>query len=176
MGGKEGAAVGDSRSLVRQIRVASPCPADWARMAGDERVRFCSECRLHVYNLSVMTEGEIEDLVREKDGRLCVRFFRRADGTVLTGDCPVGRSAARRRLAWISAGVAAVLGAIGGLGFAQRDRIALGTRDSRLRRVEPFRSVLNWLFPVPFGGAEVGKLMMPRIAPPAGEPGGNSEK
>jgi len=25
------------------LRIASPCPADWNKMAGDERVRHCSE-------------------------------------------------------------------------------------------------------------------------------------
>jgi hypothetical protein len=34
--------------------------------------------------------AEAERLVVEKEGRLCVRFHRRADGTVLTRDCPVG--------------------------------------------------------------------------------------
>src|SRR5581483_9913884 len=29
-------------------------------------------------------------LVRDKEGRMCVRMYQRADGTVLTSDCPVG--------------------------------------------------------------------------------------
>ncbi len=76
-----------------EIRVASPCPADWNAMQGDERRRFCSQCKLHVYNLSAMTRDEASALVAgksEKDARLCVRFYRRTDGTVLTQDCPVG--------------------------------------------------------------------------------------
>ena len=80
------------------IRVASPCPADWNEMLGDERKRFCSQCSLNVYNLSGMTRDEAENLLLTSEGRVCVRFYRRADGTVLTKDCPVGWQAVKRRV------------------------------------------------------------------------------
>jgi hypothetical protein len=87
------------------IAVASPCTVDWEGMTGDARVRHCGSCRLNVYNLSEMTRAEAESLVRNREGRLCVRFYRRADGTVITRDCPVGLRAIRRRmaLAWSAA-------------------------------------------------------------------------
>ncbi len=56
-----------------RLRVASPCPADWNAMQGDDRVRFCGQCVKNVYNLSAMTHAEAEDLIREKEGKLCVR-------------------------------------------------------------------------------------------------------
>ena len=59
-------------------------------MYGDDRVRFCSSCNLNVYNLSGMSRQEVTELFRLVEGRLCVRFYRRKDGTVLTRDCPVG--------------------------------------------------------------------------------------
>ena len=59
-------------------------------MNGDDRVRFCGECQLNVYNLSAMSRSEAEDLVRQREGRLCVRFYRREDGTMITQDCPRG--------------------------------------------------------------------------------------
>ena len=89
------------------IRVAPPCPASWKGMTGDARVRHCAGCRKNVYNLSAMTRREAETLVREREGRLCVRFFRRADGTILTADCPVGLRAVRRRLALLGSALAA---------------------------------------------------------------------
>jgi len=58
-------------------------------MVGDERARLCLQCQKHVYNFSAMTEAEIAQVVREKEGRLCARFYRRADGTMLTADCPL---------------------------------------------------------------------------------------
>src|SRR2546423_5481918 len=80
------------------VRVAAPCPADWERMVGDERMRYCGQCNLHVYNLSGMTRAEAEALITNAEGRLCVRFYRRADGTVLTRNCPVGLRALKRRV------------------------------------------------------------------------------
>ncbi|HEV8145733.1 MAG TPA: carboxypeptidase-like regulatory domain-containing protein [Bryobacteraceae bacterium] len=73
-----------------QVRIASPCRADWDAMQGDDRVRFCAECGKNVYNLSALTRPEAEALVTEKEGRMCVRFYQRADGSALTSDCPVG--------------------------------------------------------------------------------------
>ena len=49
--------------ILRRVRIASPCSASWERMEGDERVRFCRECNLNVYNLSGMTKREAESLV-----------------------------------------------------------------------------------------------------------------
>jgi len=95
------------------LRIASPCRAPWENMDGDERVRFCRECNRNVYNLSAMTEAEARRVVAEREGRLCVRFFQRRDGTVLTSDCPVGGKRAFLRagagtalaLAGVTAGV-----------------------------------------------------------------------
>jgi hypothetical protein len=74
---------------LNNLRVASACPADWEKMVGDERMRHCSECNLNVYNLSAMTKPQVQVLIASSRGkRLCTRFYRRADGTVLTQDCP----------------------------------------------------------------------------------------
>ena len=92
-----------------KVRVASPCPADWDSMIGDERVRFCGQCELHVYNLSAMTKAQAENLIVRTEGRLCVRFFRRTDGSILTQDCPVGLRALRQRMSRIRRAVASML-------------------------------------------------------------------
>src|SRR6185503_21216807 len=42
------------------------------------------------YDLSAMTRDEATALVAASEGKLCARFYRRTDGTVLTADCPVG--------------------------------------------------------------------------------------
>jgi hypothetical protein len=96
-------------ALLTNIRVASPCPARWADMTGDDRARFCAQCQKHVYNLSEMTAEDASDLIREKEGRLCVRFYQRADGTVLTADCPVGAAAVWRRAKTLAAAAVALL-------------------------------------------------------------------
>ena len=84
-------------SPLDNIRIASPCSADWNEMYGDDRKRFCGECKLNVYNLSGMTSDEAESLIMNAEGRLCVRFYRRADGSVLTQDCPVGWAKVKQR-------------------------------------------------------------------------------
>jgi len=86
---------------VDAIQIASPCHARWDDMHGDDRVRFCFSCRKNVYTLDGMSKREIRALFEETEGKACVRLYRRADGTVLTADCPVGlaakaRAAARR--------------------------------------------------------------------------------
>jgi hypothetical protein len=90
---------------ILNIRIAAPCSADWDKMAGDDRVRYCEQCRLHVYNLSAMSAQEARNLIAKSEGRLCVRFYQRRDGTVLTKDCPVGLKVVMRRLARV-AGIA----------------------------------------------------------------------
>lgn len=94
-------------SLLDRVRVSAPCEADWNEMRGDERVRFCARCSLNVYNISAMTRRESERLVMASEGRLCVRFYRRRDGTTLTQNCPVGLRALKRRVSRISSAVAA---------------------------------------------------------------------
>jgi hypothetical protein len=98
--------------VLEGLRIASPCTVSWDAMKGDDCVRHCGACRLNVYNLSSMSRREAEALVRRSEGRLCVRFFRRADGTVLTEDCPAGLRAIRRRLRLVGGAVAAMFAAI----------------------------------------------------------------
>src|SRR5688500_3609243 len=54
--------------VLENIRVATPCRADWKLMTGDERTRHCGDCKKNVYNLSNMTRDEAEALILEKEG------------------------------------------------------------------------------------------------------------
>jgi hypothetical protein len=91
------------------IRVASPCPISWEQMRGNDRVRFCTECQLNVYNFAELTRTEAEEVLRTTEGRLCGRLYLRADGTLITKDCPVGFRATRRRAARLAGAVFAAL-------------------------------------------------------------------
>ena len=100
--------------ILSNFRIASPCPADWEKMVGDERVRHCAECNLNVYNLSAMTELEVKELIQDRRGkRLCARFYRRADGTVITQDCPWSLRGLKRRASRIAAAVLAGMMSVG---------------------------------------------------------------
>lgn len=94
--------MGQFNNPLEKIRIASPCAADWNEMQGDQRKRFCGECKLNVYNLSAMTKREAENLLINSEGRLCVRFYRRADGTILTRNCPVGWAKVKQRVSRIT--------------------------------------------------------------------------
>ena len=96
--------------VLPNIRVASPCKADWNAMApvDGERVRHCGDCKKNVYNLSNMTRDEAEAVIVAHEGKLCVRYYQRKDGTILLKDCTVGAANGRKRR-WIAAGVTALL-------------------------------------------------------------------
>lgn len=123
-------------SPLYNIKIASPCSANWDTMYGNERKRFCGDCKLNVYNISGMTVKEAENLLERSEGRLCVRYFRRADGTILTKDCPVGWAKVKQRATMIAT---AVFSLIVGL-FTGLSILALLSRNSDLVK----------RFPIPF--------------------------
>ena len=84
---------------MKQERRTPAYTTRWEDMAGNERARFCGQCRKSVFNLSAMTHDEIERLVSEQEGRFCGRFYRRPDGRMLTADCLTGQRLRRTRLA-----------------------------------------------------------------------------
>jgi len=111
--------IDDDRARVRlpvlldNIRVASPCTETWSAMRGDGRVRHCGTCDQNVYDLSELTRTEAEALLREKEGKLCARYYRRSDGAVMTKDCPSGTLRPRRGR-WYAGAIVALFGLIAG--------------------------------------------------------------
>ena len=99
--------------VLPNIRVATPCRADWNEMTGDDdRVRHCAHCDKDVFNLSAMTREQAEALIIARAGDLCARYYQRSDGTILLQDCEVGIAQKRKRKV-IAAGAAGLL-AMGG--------------------------------------------------------------
>jgi len=111
---KKRPARGYALPLLDRIAIASPCSARWADMRGDDKVRFCGACEKNVYDLSAMTREEAEQTLQTL-GTPCVRFHRRADGTVMTQDCPVGVRRKRMRLAAVLAIGSGLTTAVAGL-------------------------------------------------------------
>ena len=72
------------RIPLEQVRVAEPCPVPWDSMAGDDKSRYCSHCKLHVHNLSALREDEAQRLVCESAGRLCIASVPNEQGGVTT--------------------------------------------------------------------------------------------
>lgn len=155
-----------SSSLIslQSVQIATPCRADWSKMEGDDKSRFCQTCAKSVYNLSAMTTPEAQALIAEKEGNLCARIYRRADGTVITGDCPVGVTAPRRPFWGAIAGVLAAIGAgglVSGCGSnatgAQPSASAMQRSDSieKMRSMPVIGAIVNKFAPQPMvmGGA-----------------------
>ncbi len=106
------AIAGRKAQTLLKLRIASPCKANWSDMVGDDRVRLCGDCDRNVFNVSTMTADEAEHLIHNHTGRLCVRYFQRADGTILLADCEIG-SRPKRRRRMIAGGAAALLAGYG---------------------------------------------------------------
>lgn len=85
----------------------SPCPVRWADMVGGERERTCLRCQKSVFNLSAMTRAEGEAFLESRVGLdTCLSIFRRADGKLVTADCPPPM---KRRVYLILGGVSGVV-------------------------------------------------------------------
>jgi hypothetical protein len=104
---------------VNKLRVAKPCHVGWENMSGNEKVRFCNACELNVYNITEMTSVEINSLIQRSGGKLCGRFYKRADGTILTKDCPVGFRKYQKRVARFAGATLATILGLFSIGFGQ---------------------------------------------------------
>ncbi|MCE3607059.1 hypothetical protein LXA47_26165 [Massilia sp. P8910] len=126
-------------TALRHIDIASPCTASWDKMKGDDRVRHCNDCNKNVFNLSAMAQADAAALLADNhDGNLCVRFYRRQDGTVMTSDCGDSPRAAVRQ-AWrklpFMAGAAML--ALSAAGCAVSDPVPVSTVDAPAPTVPP---------------------------------------
>ena|SRR5882724_7847161 len=143
------------------VKVAAPCPANWDAMSGNDRVRFCSQCNLNVYNLSGMSRNEATSFVNRTEDRVCVRYYRRADGSILTDNCPVGLRALKRRAIKVANAVlSSVICFLAGMGLYRvvpllEDRVmVMGTM--------PAREIRPSAGPLSPGAAELGTMEMGR--------------
>lgn len=136
-----------------QLRIASPCPASWDDMIGDEKVRHCRDCNLNVYNFVEMQTSEIAAILEQaQGGRVCAQLYQRADGTVLTADCPVGFARVRRNLRRMAGAVAAgvaLLFSASLLMAGQRGVSYGGNAASKLSRIQPIAWLLERFKPNP---------------------------
>ena len=118
-------AVSEPRLSLDVVHVPSPCTVPWQTVSGGDRVRHCDQCRESVYNLSAMTAVEAAAVLRANPDGPCVRFYRRADGTVMTAD-RCGRAARAWRRFTITLG--AVLVGLASLARCDCSRIGICTQ------------------------------------------------
>ncbi|MBV9864671.1 MAG: hypothetical protein JO316_04930 [Abitibacteriaceae bacterium] len=159
------------------VRVATPCRAAWENMHGNDQVRFCQTCAKNVYNLSAMTQAEAEALIQVKEGKMCIRFYERTDGTVLTQDCPVGlRGVQRRMFKGLAAGLAACIAFGFGLIGIGNHSAAWGSERAMnsLRHTQPFAALINWISPEPTLTAVAGEMVVMPPKQPVSAPNSSS--
>ncbi|MFO0595351.1 MAG: hypothetical protein U0228_08605 [Myxococcaceae bacterium] len=150
-----------------KVAIASPCRVKWSSMkqvGDDARVRECGDCKMKVFTVSELTREEFFTLLRERDatgGRVCGRVFLRADGTVVTKDCPVGLR--KKVLGGLVTGLALFLAVVGvGVMRARRnecpttgswfDRVVTAkvvAAREELRDTKMLGALVNQLFPLP---------------------------
>jgi hypothetical protein len=178
--------------MALRIDIAAPCSETWESMQGDERVRHCASCKLNVFNTKELTEKELLALLSSANGgRVCGRVYKRADGTVLTKDCPTGVAMLRRRvLMGISLAASFVLVLLGyratnapscevDANSSWLTRIVqprfVSAREE-LRKSQFFGSMINELWPLPRASAP-GSMMLGKMkyVPPK-TPGAASTK
>ena len=93
-----------ARDLNKLIEIKTPCTADWDSMTGDDRIRFCEHCNLNVNDLSQLTPKRVRRLVTKSNGRLCIRYQKRPDGSPIIKAVPAKLHTIGRRASRIAAG------------------------------------------------------------------------
>ncbi|MGE0784232.1 MAG: hypothetical protein AB7S26_00990 [Sandaracinaceae bacterium] len=147
------------RIRLEVLDIPEPCTVPWETMRGDDRVRFCSECRLNVFDLSALSREAAEELVAANNGSLCVQLTRRADGTVVTEDCaPVRLALLRRGVRRAFVGTAALFTGLLSAGAALASAVGFASSDAAAR-AEPRKTPPAALY------AEAPMLPMQPIQP-----------
>lgn len=142
-----------------ELKISSPCPKSWDDLVGDNRIRYCGQCRLNVYNLAEMPKAEVDALVRSTEGRLCGRLYLRGDQTATTRDC--GGYRARKTLRrWLTAAGVLLL-----IGFTWASRSADSPDRSSLPKWA--QAVLDIIDPPRQSGGSGQQMMVGRICPPS---------
>jgi hypothetical protein len=115
-----------------------------------------------------MTRDEAESLVARHEGRLCVRFYRRFDGSIITQDCPVGFQAVRERVSyWTRAIGAATLTFLAAAGFSRWMPAFTAPTPQRMMGkmvmpVEGVPVVQGAIPPGPYPGFRMGQMIVKR--------------
>ena len=73
------------------VAIPITCPVPWDEMHGDDRTRFCDQCKQNVHDVSELTRAEAVELVTGGEETPCLRLYRRQDGRVMTTDCMTKR-------------------------------------------------------------------------------------
>jgi hypothetical protein len=153
------------------LRLSEPCPVPWDSMRGNDRVRFCEHCKLHVHNLSNMTDDEAEAFLSKRPigARTCAQMTLR-DGELVTLDYGTKPSSARKWAALVAIGAATVAGAGGAVQLATaqnanlRGDVAVAGMIAPMRGMGASECTLTAHTPLPTSD-EIKTLCPPQTVP-----------
>src|SRR4029079_18148159 len=114
----------------------------------------------YVYNISELTQDQAESLIEEHEGKMCLRYFQRFEGTTMTKDCAVGWAAFKKRTLLIGGAAAAIV--ISVFSFLTLGAFAATLAANGVRVRSPIQVIDEMLFP----RAVAGGICAPP-APPA---------
>ncbi|HEY8562273.1 MAG TPA: carboxypeptidase-like regulatory domain-containing protein [Pyrinomonadaceae bacterium] len=115
------------KDFLDSLHVDSPCRESWEEMTGGDQVRFCSHCAKDIHDLSAMPRAEAEKLVKNSNGRLCVRLVKTPRGKTVTA--PPALTRIKRRARFAASALAASI-ALSAHAYAQQ--------------TEPSERLVNW--------------------------------
>jgi hypothetical protein len=180
--------------MALEVKIASPCTVKWESMTpvrapgGDgvgrqndgDRQRHCAQCKLNVFNIKELSEGEVRSLLMKAEGRVCGRIMQRKDGTIITKDCPRGVEALRKRAMMAFMAASALFLALVGLRIGNRKDECPSTSDSwfdrtvsarfyevreELRDTKTFGAVIEKFWPRPMTVTAGAMIALPPPTP-----------
>jgi hypothetical protein len=107
-----------------------------------------------------MSKKDAEALITSAEGRLCVRYYHRLDGTILTDNCPVGLRALKRRVSGISRAVAS-----SALSFFAGVAVLAGLQQAQVALDATTEVGIDLIDPVPLPEEEAAPVPAPPSAP-----------
>jgi hypothetical protein len=116
------------KNFLDSINVKSPCSESWDEMKGNNEVRFCSHCAKDVHDISAMTRAKAEKLVKDSNGKLCVRYVKSPTGKVITA--PPKLTQIKRQTAF-AAGILATSLTLSTIAYSQGEPIILKTTSKQ---------------------------------------------
>ena len=141
------------------VKIGSPCPKKWSELEGGDKQRYCSECQLHVHNLSAMSAPERNEFIENGGERKCIAYTLRADGTMVTPSRWPRLARLFRPVRWAALSCAATLLPFWFAGCASRKTATLGVpvmpKDDQARQMDG--ATVGVMVPVPKNQEEPGK-------------------
>ena len=110
-----------NKNMLDSVKIPIPCNEKWENMIGDSRKRFCLGCQKDVYNLSSMSQREAVKFAAKNEGKVCIRYSKLSDGSLLTTGFPLHQISPRRVA--IAAGVIAASASLSIVSYGQNKSI-----------------------------------------------------